>query len=199
MYLFPPSTSTCAVTLLCPRGKKDQDGQEAEPKLSQSLLVPFDPCERCCSWAGIYLFSSYLCSQCNRFSSSAPDQQLRALRKVTSEIQQFKTIQCKPPRKVADGEVPSHPTYIVHPNPPASTQSSSQGHFGAVNSHSLESLSPHTHPAAPLMLAHPNTILHCATLVLLQIRPLLPGMALPQSHPPPRPALPLKTQTKHQL
>ena len=52
----PPSPSTCAVTPLCPRGRKDQDGREAEAKLSQPWSAPFDPGEWQCSWAGIYLF-----------------------------------------------------------------------------------------------------------------------------------------------
>lgn len=52
MYFLP---STCAVTPLCPYGRKGQDVREAEVKLSQPWSVPVDPSEWQNSQAGIYL------------------------------------------------------------------------------------------------------------------------------------------------
>lgn len=83
--------------------------------------------------------------------------------------------------------------------PLQASQSSPQGRFGAANSYSWGSLSPHRHWTAPVMLACPNAILHCATSALLRIQPLL----LETTPSPKPPACPTciapKTQARHWL
>lgn len=56
-----------------------------------------------------------------------------------------------------------------------------------MSSHSSGSLSPQVPLAAPVMLVHPDAILHRAPPALLQIRLLLPGTA-PSPEPPASPA-----------
>lgn len=52
VYFLP---STCAVSPLCPYGRKGQDVREVEVKLCHLWLVPVDPSEWQNSQAGIYL------------------------------------------------------------------------------------------------------------------------------------------------